>query len=161
MVTFDTLKFYKEMSNAGMEEKQAITISKELQEIFSQNSDHLATKSDIREVKMELKGEIYLGSESGKIYRLTSDGTLDVVAQSAAGGILLGLSIRSNGHLLVCDAAAKIVWEVNLESQTWEVFCNSAGGIALNLPNWGCFLPDGSYVFSDSGDHPEATKLRI
>jgi hypothetical protein len=60
MVTFDTLKFYKEMSNAGMEEKQAITISKELQEIFSQNSDHLATKSDIREVKMELKGEIYL-----------------------------------------------------------------------------------------------------
>jgi hypothetical protein len=59
MVTFDTLKFYKEMSNAGMEEKQAITISKELQEIFSQNSDHLATKSDIREVKMELKGEIY------------------------------------------------------------------------------------------------------
>lgn len=69
-----------------------------------------------------LKGEIYLGSESGKIYRLTSDGTLDVVAQSAAGGILLGLSIRSNGHLLVCDAAAKTVWEVNLESQTWEVF---------------------------------------
>lgn len=60
MVTFDTLRFYKEMSNAGMEEKQAITISKELQEIFSQNSDHLATKSDIREVKMELKGEIYL-----------------------------------------------------------------------------------------------------
>ncbi len=99
-----------------------------------------------------LKGEIYLGSESGKIYRLTSDGTLDVVAQSATGGILLGLSIRSNGHLLVCDAAAKTVWEVNLESQTWEVFCNSAGGIALNLPNWGCFLPDGSYVFSDSGD---------
>lgn len=57
MVTFDTLKFYKEMSNAGMEEKQAITISKELQEIFSQNSDHLATKSDIQEVKMELKDE--------------------------------------------------------------------------------------------------------
>jgi aminoglycoside phosphotransferase len=60
MVTFDILKFYKEMSNAGMEEKQAITISKELQEIFNQNSDHLATKSDIREVKMELKGEIHL-----------------------------------------------------------------------------------------------------
>lgn len=57
MVTFDTLKFYKEMSNAGMEVKQAITISKELQEIFSQNSDHLATKSDIQEVKMELKDE--------------------------------------------------------------------------------------------------------
>lgn len=99
-----------------------------------------------------LKGEIYLGSESGKIYRLTPDGILDVVAQSAAGGILLGLSIRSNGNLLVCDAAAKTVWEVNLESQTWEVFCNSVGGAALNLPNWGCFLPDGSYVFSDSGD---------
>jgi aminoglycoside phosphotransferase len=60
MVTFDTLKFYKEMSKAGMEDKQAITMSKELQEIFSQNSDHLASKSDIREVKTELKGEIHL-----------------------------------------------------------------------------------------------------
>jgi len=60
MVTFDTIKFYKEMSKAGMEDKQAITMSKELQEIFSQNSDHLASKSDIREVKTELKDEIHL-----------------------------------------------------------------------------------------------------
>jgi len=110
-----------------------------------------------------LKGEIYLGSESGKIYRLTLEGKLDVVAQSAAGGILLGLSIRSNGNLLVCDAAAKTVWEVNLESKTWEVFCNSVDGAPLNLPNWGCFLPDGSYVFSDSGDwkKSEGTIVRV
>ena len=103
-----------------------------------------------------LKGEIYLGSESGKIYCLTLDGKLDVVAQSAASGILLGLSIRSNGNLIVCDAAAKTVWEVNLESNTWEVFCDSVGGVPLNLPNWGCFLTDGSYVFSDSGGWKES-----
>ena len=60
MVTFDTIKFYKEMSKARMEDKQAITMSKELQEIFSQSSDHLASKSDIREVKTELKDEIHL-----------------------------------------------------------------------------------------------------
>jgi gluconolactonase len=110
-----------------------------------------------------LQGEIYLGSESGKIYRLTLDGIFDVVAQSRAGGILLGLSIRSNGNLLVCDAAAKTIWEVNLESQTWEVFCNSVDGNALILPNWGCFLPDGSYIFSDSGDwkKSEGTIVRV
>lgn len=110
-----------------------------------------------------LKGEIYLGSESGKIYRLTLEGKFDVVGQSTAGGILLGLSIRSNGNLLVCDAAAKTIWEVNLESQTWEIFCNSVDGVALILPNWGCFLPDGSYVFSDSGDwkKSEGTLVRV
>lgn len=110
-----------------------------------------------------LNGEIYLGSESGKIYRLSHDGTIDVVAQSPAGGILLGLSIRRNGNLLVCDAVAKTVWEVNLETQRWEVFCNSVGGVPINLPNWGCFLPDGSYVFSDSGDwkKSEGTLVRV
>lgn len=110
-----------------------------------------------------LKGEIYLGSESGKIYRLTLEGKFDVVAQSTAGGILLGLSIRSNGNLLVCDAAAKTIWEVNLESQTWEIFCNSVDGVGLILPNWGCFLPDGSYVFSDSGDwkKSDGTLVRV
>lgn len=99
-----------------------------------------------------LLGEIYLGSESGKIYRLTLDGELSVVAQSSAAGILLGLSIRENGNLLVCDAAAKTVWEVDLKSNTWGIFCNQVNGLPLKLPNWGCFLSDGSYVFSDSGD---------
>ena len=99
-----------------------------------------------------LQGEIYLGSESGKIYRVTLDGELSVVAQSSAAGILLGLSIRSNGNLLVCDAAAKTIWEVDLERNIWRIFCNQVNGQPLNLPNWGCFLSDGSYVFSDSGD---------
>ena len=98
-----------------------------------------------------LKNEIYLGSESGKIYCLTLDGKLEIVAQSSAAGILLGLSIRTNGNLLVCDAAAKIVWEVNLQNNKWEVYCDSVDGLPLNLPNWGCFFTDGSYVFTDSG----------
>jgi len=99
-----------------------------------------------------LHGELYLGSESGKIYRVTLDGELSVVAQSGAAGILLGLSIRENGNLLVCDAAAKTVWNVDIASNTWTIFCNHVNGEPLKLPNWGCFLSDGSYVFSDSGD---------
>ena len=99
-----------------------------------------------------LKNEIYLGSESGKIYCLTLDGKLEIVAQSSAAGILLGLSIRTNGNLLVCDAAAKKIWEVNLQNNKWEVFCDSVNGVPLNLPNWGCFFTDGSYVFTDSGE---------
>lgn len=47
-----------------------------------------------------LQGEIYLGSESGKIYRVTLDGEFSVVAQSSAAGILLGLSIRKTAIYL-------------------------------------------------------------
>ena len=103
-----------------------------------------------------LNGEFFLGSESGQIYRLTIAGKLEVVAQSPFQGILLGLAIKKNGHLLVCDAAAKTVWDVDLEKGQWKVFCDNVDGVKLNLPNWGCFLADGSYVFSDSGDWKKA-----
>ena len=53
--------FYScENKNEATVLKQIADLPKELKEIFNQNSDHLATKSDIREVKMELKGEIHL-----------------------------------------------------------------------------------------------------
>lgn len=99
-----------------------------------------------------LHGEIFLGSESGKIYRISTEGKLEVVAQSPSQGILLGLSVRKNGHLLVCDAAARTIWDVDIEKGEWKVFCDSVKNVKLNLPNWGCFLADGSYIFSDSGD---------
>lgn len=99
-----------------------------------------------------LNGEIFLGSESGKIYRLSIGQKPEIVAESEVKGILLGLTIRKNGNLLVCDAAAKKVWEVDTLNGTWNIFCDEVNGMSLNVPNWGCFLPDGSYVFSDSGD---------
>lgn len=83
---------------------------------------------------------------------MTLDGKMEVVAQSSAGGILLGLSIRKNGNLIVCDPAAKTVWDVDVANNSWQVFCDRVEGRSLFCPNWGVFLPDGSYVFSDSGD---------
>jgi gluconolactonase len=97
-------------------------------------------------------GNLYLGGEAGQIYRLTLEGELREVAHLKNGGILLGLTACLDGRLIVCDPGGKCLWKVNLENNTWEVFVTSSQVVELQTPNWGAFLPDGSYVFSDSGN---------
>lgn len=97
-------------------------------------------------------GNLYLGGEAGQIYRLTLDGNLSEVARLEGGGILLGLSACLDGRLIVCDPGRKCLWKVNVENNVWEIFAKSSESIELVTPNWGAFLPDGSYVFSDSGN---------
>jgi capsular polysaccharide biosynthesis protein len=58
-VTFDTLKFVKELENAGMPQAQAEAQAKALANVLSESLDTtLATKADIQNVKTELKSEI-------------------------------------------------------------------------------------------------------
>jgi len=52
-LTFDTLKFVETLKEAGMPEKQAKAISAAVQE--AHEAAELATKSDIREVKTEMR----------------------------------------------------------------------------------------------------------
>lgn len=99
-----------------------------------------------------LDGSLYLGGEVGQVYRLSLDGVLEEIGQSPGTGILLGLSIRKDGSLLICDPSEKTIWAFDVKNNSWSVFCNQVGGQPLHTPNWGCFLPDGSYVFSDSGN---------
>jgi len=55
-VTFDTLKFVKELENAGMPQQQAEAQAKALANVLSESLDTtLATKSDMQDVKSELK----------------------------------------------------------------------------------------------------------
>jgi hypothetical protein len=55
-VTFDTLKFVKELESAGMPQAQAEAQAKALANVLSESLDTtLATKADIQEVKSELK----------------------------------------------------------------------------------------------------------
>lgn len=55
-VTFDTLKFVKELENAGMPQQQAEAQAKALANVLSESLDTtLATKSDMQDVKAELK----------------------------------------------------------------------------------------------------------
>lgn len=58
-VTFDTLKFVKELENAGMPQQQAEAQAKALANVLSESLDTtLATKADMLDVKSELKGDI-------------------------------------------------------------------------------------------------------
>ena len=97
-------------------------------------------------------GNIYLGGEAGQIYRLTQDGNLSQVTQLAGGGILLGLTACLDGRLIVCDPGNRCLWKVNVEENSWTVFAQSSSTVELVTPNWGAYLLDGSYVFSDSGN---------
>ena len=98
-----------------------------------------------------LDGSLYLGGEAGQIYHLSQDGILKEIAHSPGSGILLGLSIRSDGSLLICDPSERTIWAFDVKNDSWSVYCDQVDGLPLQTPNWGCFLPDGSYVFSDSG----------
>lgn len=57
-VTFDTLKFVKELENAGMPQAQAEAQAKALANVLSSLDTTLATKADIQNVKTEIKIEI-------------------------------------------------------------------------------------------------------
>jgi hypothetical protein len=55
-VTFDTLRFVKELENAGMPQQQAEAQAKALSNALSESLDTtLATKGDLQEVKSDLK----------------------------------------------------------------------------------------------------------
>ena len=103
-----------------------------------------------------IDGNVYLGGEAGQIYRLTLEGDLSQVAHLEGGGILLGLTPCLDGRFIVCDPVNKCLWKVDVEHNTWEVFVKSSKSLELITPNWGAFLPDGSYVFSDSGNWKSA-----
>ncbi|MBS4096867.1 MAG: DUF1640 domain-containing protein [Sulfuricella sp.] len=54
-VTFDTLKFVKELENAGMPQAQAEAQAKALANVLSESLDTtLVTKADIKDVKTEI-----------------------------------------------------------------------------------------------------------
>jgi gluconolactonase len=97
-------------------------------------------------------GNLYLGGEAGQIYRLSLEGELNQVAQLEDGGILLGLTACLDGRLIVCDPGNRCLWKVNLEHNSWEIFVKGSQSVELITPNWSVFLPDGSLVFSDSGN---------
>ncbi|MBF0157657.1 MAG: DUF1640 domain-containing protein [Magnetococcales bacterium] len=57
-VAFDTHKFVRRLREAGVEERQAEAFSDAFQEVQEAQLEELATKSDLAELRNELKGEI-------------------------------------------------------------------------------------------------------
>ncbi len=59
MAIFDTLKFSQRLKEAGAPSAQAEATAEVLSEIFADNLQELATKEDLRAVKVELRHEIH------------------------------------------------------------------------------------------------------
>lgn len=57
-ITFDTLKYVKTLKAAGFEESQAEALAEVQREVLSTNLEELATKRDLRELKLEMVAEI-------------------------------------------------------------------------------------------------------
>jgi hypothetical protein len=59
MLYLDTLKTVNELTNSGMDEKQARTITTMLKDLMDSQFVRLATKQDLEKVSFECKAEIF------------------------------------------------------------------------------------------------------
>ncbi len=57
-VAFDTLKFVRRLRDAGVDERQAEAFSEAFREVQDAQLQELATKRDLRELKLEITAEI-------------------------------------------------------------------------------------------------------
>lgn len=57
-ITFDTLKFVKKLTEAGIPQKQAEAQAEAFKEAHEENIDSLATKQDLLVTKQELKQDM-------------------------------------------------------------------------------------------------------
>ncbi len=97
-------------------------------------------------------GQIYVGGEAGQIFRLNPvSGSPELVAVLPGEGLILGLAARTDGSLLACDASAACIWSITPSSGDYQLFCDASEVGQLTLPNWGCFVPNGNFLFTDSG----------
>lgn len=94
-------------------------------------------------------GVVYVGGEAGQIYRVDDDGTVTQVA--GTGGFCLGLAADAHNRLYVCDTGRKQVLRIQPSTGEIEVLTQGSAERPLANPNWGCFAPDGTFYFSDSG----------
>lgn len=59
MIYMDTLKTMSELTNSGMDAKQARTITTLLKNLIDGQFGHLATKQDIEKISTDCKAEIF------------------------------------------------------------------------------------------------------
>ncbi|MBF0135528.1 MAG: CCDC90 family protein [Magnetococcus sp. DMHC-1] len=57
-ITFDTLKYVKTLKAAGFDDKQAEGLAEAQVEVFEKNLEELATKQDLKQLRLEIAAEI-------------------------------------------------------------------------------------------------------
>lgn len=71
-------------------------------------------------IAVTMQGQIYVGGEAGPIYRIESDDTFTVVADT--GGFILGLAADAAGRLYAIDTVHSCVWRVEPDTGTIDVY---------------------------------------
>jgi sugar lactone lactonase YvrE len=93
-------------------------------------------------------GDIVTGLAEGRICRLSPDGRrIEIVADT--GGRPLGIEVRDDGELVVCDAIRGLLL-VDPTSGAIEVLADRFDGRPFRFTNNAALHPDGSILFSDS-----------
>ncbi len=93
-------------------------------------------------------GDLVTGLLDGRICRLTPDGRrIEIVADT--GGRPLGIEVRDDGRLVVCDAARGLLL-VDPTSGAVDVLADRYEGRPFRFTNNAALHPDGSILFSDS-----------
>jgi len=100
-------------------------------------------------------GDVYVGGESGQIYRIEGDGGISEVANT--GGFILGLAADADGRIYAIDLAAKCVWRVDPDTSTVERWAEGPPSAPFRSPNWGAFDSRGIYYLTDSGEWGAST----
>lgn len=101
-------------------------------------------------VAMHPDGSIWAGGEGGQIYRISTNGHVEEVANT--GGFVLGLAFSPQGWLAVCDLKKKMVWKYSPAKKTLEAFARGAAGMYFQTPNFPVFDRAGNLYVSDSGN---------
>ncbi len=93
-------------------------------------------------------GDLVTGLAEGRICRLSPDGRhIEIVADT--GGRPLGIEVRHDGQLVVCDATRGLLL-VHPTSGAIEVLADRFDGRPLRFTNNAALHRDGSILFSDS-----------
>jgi gluconolactonase len=99
-------------------------------------------------------GHLYVGGESGQLYRIEEDDTAEELLST--GGFMLGLASDADSRIYAADTVARCVWRIDPHTKEREVYASGTPERRFNVPNWGAFAADGTYYLSDSGDWGES-----
>lgn len=107
-------------------------------------------------------GDLVTGLDDGRICRVRPDGRrIEIVADT--GGRPLGIEVRDDGRLVVCDARRGLLL-VDMATARVDVLVDAVEGRPLRFTNNAAVHPDGSVLFTDSSrrfgiDHFKADLL--
>jgi gluconolactonase len=101
-------------------------------------------------------GSFWCGGEAGQLYRISSKGDVEEIANT--GGFVLGLALSpSCDWMAICDLKKQCVWKMNMSTFELTVFAMGVDGHAFKIPNFLCFDKEENLYVSESGAFRQAS----